>query len=208
MRSLFGIVIFLLVLGCGHAPDVDTYQRNWTEEDRTFLVENLQNSYQQVIQEISELDEASWNWKQDSTRWSIAEVVEHLIVQDELFYREIRVLTGLDKMMPQADSLFGADSIILSYREITPENTGRSPSYLEPMGRWCSKDGAITGYGEVRGRMINFAETTEKDLRKFYTGSGRGPTAYRDLHQLLLISIAHTERHLKQIKGIKEKAGF
>lgn len=46
------------------------------------------------------------------------------------------------------------------------------------------------------------AKSTDKDLRKYYTRSGRGPTEYRDIHQLLLISIAHTERHHKQIAGI------
>ena len=102
------------------------------------------------IDEVDGLNEAQWNWKLDESRWSIAQVIEHLIVHDELFYRETRVLTRLPIMTPQEDSLFAKDEIIFSYREITPENTGKSPSYMEPLGRWCSKDDAVFAYTRVR----------------------------------------------------------
>ncbi len=158
--------------------------------------------------ETDSLSDAQWNWKENEGEWSVAQVIEHLIVHDELFYREARVLTGLPAMAPQEDSLFAEDEAILSYREITPQNTGKAPSYMEPLGRWCSKEDALFAYSRVRKSLIQFVQTTDKDLRKFYTGSGRGPSAYRDLHQLLLISVAHTQRHLTQIQMIKANREF
>ena len=208
MKSL-GLFLFLLIfMSCQSNQSGKTYQRSWSEKDRSYLLKNLNTSLNSVIDEVDILNEAQWNWKLDDSRWSVAQVIEHLIVHDELFYRETRVLTGLPTMTSQEDSLFAKDEIILSYREITSQNTGKSPFYLEPLGRWCSKEEAVIGYSRVRKAMIEFVRSTDKDFRKFYTSSGRGPTAYRDLHQLLLISIAHTQRHLQQIQKIKSYINF
>ncbi len=172
------------------------------------MLENLESSYMAVMNEIHSLSDHQWNWKSSDTTWSIALVTEHLILHDELFYREARVLTGIPQMPVQPDSLFAPDDEIFSYREITSANTGKAPSYMEPQGRWCSKQDAMDAYARIRSALIEFVDTSEKDFRKIYTSSGRGPTQYRDLHQLLLISVAHTQRHLKQIKQIKLEAGF
>ena len=195
-------------MSCQSNQSGTSYQKSWSEKDRTYLLENLDASLKSVMNEVDSVNETQWNWKLDENQWSIAEIIEHLIVHDELFYRETRVLTGLPNMTPQEDSLFAKDEIILSYREITPQNTGKAPSYMEPLGRWCSKEDAVFAYSRVRLALIEFVKTTDKDFRKFYTRSGRGPTAYRDLHQLLLISTAHTQRHLLQIQKIKSGSRF
>jgi len=195
-------------MSCQTNPSNSHYQKTWSKADRNFLLDNLESSLKAVFEEVDSLSETQWNWKPNDSTWSVAEVIEHLIVHDELFYREARVLTGIPEMTPQEAALFSEDSIISSYREITPQNIGRSPSYMEPLGRWCSKEDALSAYSRIRTALVDFVKTTDKDLRKIYTSSGRGPTTYRDLHQLLLISVAHTQRHLKQIKKIKSEEGF
>lgn len=208
MKPMSLFLILTITMSCQSNQSGTSYQKSWSEKDRTYLLENLDASLKSVLNEVASVNETQWNWKLDENQWSIAEIIEHLIVHDELFYRETRVLTGLPNMTPQVDSLFAKDEIILSYREITPQNTGKAPSYMEPLGRWCSKEEAVIGYSRVRKAMIEFVRSTDKDFRKFYTSSGRGPTAYRDLHQLLLISIAHTQRHLQQIQKIKSYINF
>jgi hypothetical protein len=173
-----------------------------------FLTENLTRTLLEVIGGVDSLSSDQWHYAADTTSWTIAYIVEHLITHDELFYREVTVLTNLPTMSPQADSLFSDDELILSYREITPQNIGAAPDYLEPLGRWCSKADAIMAYKRGRIALVQFIEQSDKDLRRYYTTSGRGPTKYRDLHQLMLISIAHTERHVKQIRNIQEIASF
>lgn len=208
MKLLGLFLILTFTMSCQSDRSPSHYQRSWSELDRTYLLENLDASLKLVLNEVDSLNETQWNWKTYENKWSIAQVIEHLIVHDEMFYRDTRVLTGLPTMTPQEDSLFSEDDLILSYREITPQNTGEAPPYLEPLGRWCSKEDAVFAYSRVRKAMIEFVRSTDKDFRKLYTSSGRGPTAYRDLHQLLLISVAHTQRHLLQIKKIKSSNNF
>ena len=69
----------------------------------------------------------------------------------------------------------------------------------------------------ARGKLTEFVAQTEIDLRKQFTF--RKPVEgipveelsireVRDLHQLLLTGIAHTDRHLRQIRKIKEDEGY
>ncbi len=203
-------VYFLLLsflLAC-QTPSISDSRASWSEADRQFLLDHLLISFDAVMDEVADLDPAQWEWQQDSSKWSISLVAEHLVVHEELFYREMRVLLALPEMSTVAADLFASDEAILSYRTVTQENTGRSPTYLEPLGRWCSKEDAMAGYQRARRAMIDLVGSTDRDLRAYYTTSGRGPTSYRDLHQLMLISIAHTERHLSQIRGIKNHTDF
>jgi hypothetical protein len=57
----------------------------WTEAEREVLLKGLERTKNEVSNEIKGLSEQQWNFKEDSTRWSIAEIVEHLITQDESF---------------------------------------------------------------------------------------------------------------------------
>ena len=208
MRSIAPILLLLFAVSCANPSETQRYSRTWTDEDRKFLLDNLNKSLSDVFEEIDSLTEEQWNYFPGEDNWSIAFVVEHLITHDELFSREVRVLSQLPVMNAQPDSLFASDEEIMSYRDITPQNTGQAPVYLEPLGRWCSREEAISAYRRTRSALIDYVEDSTADFRKFYTTSGRGPTKYRDLHQLLLISIAHTQRHTQQIRKVKLGPGF
>ena len=179
------------------------YSPKWGEEDRAYLLSKLDSSLNLVIAEVEDLEISEWNWQPDSVTWPVAKVVEHLIIHDALFYREVRVLTALPEPQRLNSSNFAEDSVILGYKDITPKNIGSSPAYLEPHGRWCTKQDAVEAYKRSRKALMEFVKSSDKDLRAYYTASGRGPTKYRDLHQLLLISIAHTLRHHRQIQKLK-----
>ncbi len=205
-RSVYFLLLAFL-LAC-QTPSISDTRAGWSGEDRQFLVDHLQFSFDAVMDEVADLAPTQWEWQEDSSKWSISLVVEHLVVHEELFYREMRVLLALPEMSSVAADQFASDEAILSYRMVTQENTGRSPTYLEPLGRWCTKEDAMAGYQRARRAMTDLVSSTDRDLRAYYTTSGRGPTSYRDLHQLMLISIAHTQRHLSQIRGIKSHADF
>ncbi len=201
MRTPLLLNILLVCTLCQPKADPELYSRSWTDADRTYLLAGLDSTLNMILEKVAGMDEDQWNRQSDPNRWSAALIVEHLITHDELFYREVRVLTGLPEMPPVPDSLFSTDDRILSYSEINDRNRGTAPSYLEPLGRWCTKEDALNAYSRVRNALIRFVQTTDKDLRRYYTSSGRGPTQYRDLHQLLLISISHTARHYEQLLG-------
>jgi len=60
--------------------------------------------------------------------------------------------------------------------------------------------------------MMEFASNTDVDLRAHFSFRNiRDETDFRrvrDLHQIILTTIAHTKRHLHQIGKIKESSEF
>ncbi|MBX2872897.1 MAG: DinB family protein [Saprospiraceae bacterium] len=204
------LLLFLqgILLSCGPTPKAAQQNRVWEAADRQLLRTQLTTSLDSVLEAVHSLNATQWNWQADSNTWSIALVLEHLITHDELFYREVRVISSLPNLPVLPDSEFATDEAIMTYSEITDQNRGKAPVYLAPKGRWCDKETALASYQETRRALIDFVGKTEANLRAYYTQSGRGPTSYRDLHQLLLISAAHTLRHVQQIRAILDHAGF
>ncbi len=195
----------ILVASCRNQTGKESIKRIWTEEDRVLLAEMLDSSFMMILTELESINDENWQLKPDPGKWSINEIVEHLIVHEELFYRELLVLTSLPEFDELPDNMFAKDEDILRYSEVTDDNKGISPWYLQPKGRWANKDDAVKHYHEFRHKMISFVVNTDKNLRSYYTKSGRGPSEFRDLHQLLLVSVAHTKRHRQQIVRTKEE---
>jgi hypothetical protein len=54
-----------------------------TSVDRTRMVRELEESNQHFLAAINGLSEAQWRFKPAPTRWSIAEVAEHLALVDQ-----------------------------------------------------------------------------------------------------------------------------
>ena len=97
MKLPFIIFGFILILvSCDQQNQ--NYSRAWTPEDKKFLLTHLDSSHQLVIESINDISQDQWNWKSESNQWSVALIVEHLITHDELFFRELQVLTSLPQM--------------------------------------------------------------------------------------------------------------
>jgi len=197
------LLIFFLIISCQKSANNNHNHKpvqSWTEEDRQFLLKGLENSRDTILSLAKTISPLDWKYKEVPESWSIADIVEHLEVHDELYYRELTVLTNLNETDEENLQDIESDENVLSYRFVTDKNKGNSPWYLEPRQRWESKEKALAVYSLYRNKLIDFVKNTDKDLRKYVTTSGRGNTKYRDLHQLVLISIAHSERHIHQLK--------
>ncbi len=187
----------------------------WTAEDRQQLLSDLQRSRDSLFLEIQDLDTTQLNFKSDSANWSILEIVEHLIWQDILYYRELTNIAT----RPKEDKLLDLrvnDSLFQSYA--TDPNRTQSGWYAIPRGLCTNKDDCWQFYAEIRDREIQFITTTDVDFRRHYTYRNIADSLLdqefyrirkvRDLHQLVINQIAHTRRHIAQIKKVKGHGDF
>lgn len=84
MRTLFTLLVaLLLTVSASHA------QKQWTEADRKYTVENLRRTRDELTRETENLTDAQWQFRESPDRWSIADVVEHLGTWEIAFAREI-----------------------------------------------------------------------------------------------------------------------
>ncbi len=95
-------------------PDISP-DKLWTESERENLLKGLDRTKKEVFSEIKGLTEQQWNFKEDSTRWSISEIVEHLITQDESYTKEIWTCLSIPEMPQFVDKTKGNDYVFIDY---------------------------------------------------------------------------------------------
>lgn len=185
-------------------------QTQWTENERQMLIAGLERTEQLVRSELAGLSSSQWTFREKPERWSIAEIVEHLGVQDDMYFREICLLVQQPPQPSYQDKVRGNDAAILEY--VTDAEIGQASWYLEPKGRWRDPRQAAQAFSNSRRHLTDFVRTTKADLRQHFTfrsyAGKQNRWSVRDLHQLMLTTIVHTERHVGQMRKVKADPGF
>lgn len=183
--------------------------RLWTEKDRAFLVENLQRVQQAVFAETKNLSPAQWSFREDPSRWSIVEIVEHLAIHDEFTGNEIWGCLNQPPTTQFVADAAGNDAVFLDYAN---DPLKADAGGLSPYGKFCDPAHTLTVYEKATMGLLSLVKTSDKDFRKHFTFRNFKPDGHlshaekynvRDMHQRALTIIAHTDRHLKQLKKVK-----
>ena len=179
--------------------------RNWTASDRQYLLENLIRSRDELQQEIKGLTKKQWSFKESPDRWSINEVVEHIATYELVFDYDIKnSLAGKPKASynPEVkpDSYF-LDFIMEEKPHVTTDYT-KPFTFSVPMGT-NSLENNTAWFLKLRNESIEFIKSTQENLRLYYRGAGN-----TNLHQLYIYVFGHADRHLRQIRNIKQHPNF
>jgi hypothetical protein len=169
----------------------------WTEEDRAYLLENLLRSRADLIAAVENLSEEQWNFKEDESRWSINQIVEHVAIYELLFMDQIAVALQMGEF-PQIDK-YPPDSLFLGDNpesQVTTDFTGPF-SYTVPLGNNEGPDN-LTWLLKMREESIEFVRNEKRNLRIYYFSFAL------NVHQKLMQIFSHTDRHLKQINKVKQ----
>lgn len=214
--SIFSLLLLLFIIACNSKSSNEKINDFWwTESDRQHLLNELHRTTEELRNEIKDLTDEQWHFREASDRWSIAEIVEHLEMQNQLHYREITIVANAPQYLQYRAITEGQDQHFSNYA--TDTTPGQARWFLEPLGRFCTKAAGENAFYRARGELTKWVELTPIDLRKQFTFrtpvTGKDVSEIkigqvRDLHQLLLTGIAHTDRHLRQIRGIKQNTNF
>ena len=177
-----------------------TKPAGWTENDRKYLLQQMERSRDEIVKETENLTPAQWAFKETDTSWSIAQVVEHLGLYERTFRHESSVILQ-SKPEPELAMTARTDSSYLTWMN-EPQPHAANKIHI-PLGLMKGKDN-LTFFLHGRNLALDFIRTTTADLKAFYTFRG-GDEKRRSLHSLLIIQFAHTDRHLKQIRIIPVK---
>lgn len=180
----------------------------WTEQDRQFLLEGLKSTQIELMKEVENLNEVQLAFKIDSSKWSIAEVLEHLGTFEEILQWDIFCNQYTPEQLGFTNNLSIKDSIMLAYA--TDTTKGKAPPAAVPLGRFKELKELEKYFNYHRAEVIKLVENTTADFRKhyIYRPSEWGDWAVRDLHQYTIVYITHTTRHTNQIKRIKSDKNF
>jgi hypothetical protein len=174
-----------------------------TEAEKREGLAQLERTRAGVVEATKGLSEAQWKFKPGPDRWSVAEVLEHIALsEDMLFENTSKQVMTAPAGAPDRDHKAG-DSFVL---KVIPDRSqkAQAPDPLVPTGRWSPQE-ALDHFLKSRARTVGFLKSTP-DLREHVVDSPIGQPL--DAYQWLLFTSAHSERHTKQILEVKADPNF
>lgn len=192
--SIFGLVLLSAVPARGQAL---------TPADGESAAKYLEKTRDAVEASTKGLTSAQWTFQAAPEKWSVAQVVEHLALAEDLFFDTVtqKVMSApagaADRDFKKTDATVLANVPDRSHKV-------QAPDELVPTGRWSPQE-ALNHFVRSRARTIQYLQNTP-DLREHVMA---GPTgAPLDAYEWILLAAAHSERHEKQIEEVKADPKF
>jgi hypothetical protein len=200
-----------LALAAYVALGADTPGQKLTKADVERGRNYLEQTCAGVIEATKGLSEAQWIFKPAADRWSIAEVVEHIVLTQDYILGPVREQLAKAPPAPDGFDTKKVDGIIVNQ---VPDRSAKfqAPDPLRPTGRW-TPSAALERLNDNTKRLTEYLQSTP-DLRRHVLAApplqaaSKGQYTSMDGYEWLLTAAAHTERHTKQILEVKGDAGF
>ena len=162
---------------------------------------------QKHVLEVTEgLSEAQWKFKPAPDRWSIAEILEHMVIVHGRVRERIFGQLPQAPPPPESTDLRKIDAIIL---EKIPDRSikAKAPAVIEPTGHWALSE-ARDRLSQSYVMLLEIVESTP-DLRAHSLDAPplrvvtEGAYTAMDGYQWALTAAAHDQRHARQILEVK-----
>jgi DinB superfamily len=167
--------------------------------ERQRLVAHLEMTGAWLTDEITGLSAAQIDFHPAPDAWSIAQVVEHLIVVAPMYWRDLQ--TALEGTAGERRTAM-SDADVLWYG-IDRTNREQAVPGERPAGQLRDMRTALETYRKHHDRLVQYVRTTSDDLR--------GHVVRRqqcDAYQWALLISTHEQRHILQIREIKADPRF
>ena len=175
-----------------------------TDREREVAVGLLTRSRQTLLDAVEGVTDNQARWKPEPGRWTILEYVEHLAVSDDELVAMVKRILSTP---PQEETGEERRQREKKIREtVIPRGVNQAPDMLKPRGRYASLTEAVTAFLAARTRTLEYARTTQADLRKHFAPHPiLGPL---DGYQWLVANARHAELHAGHIGEIRALQGF
>ena len=200
MKSLF-LLAGLLASTIFSIPLKDSI----TDAERKFAMKEFQRTKQRFLDDVKGLSAQQLSFKADTSRWSIAQCIEHIALAENLIWQWTQGTLSQPATPEKAAEVKVTDEQILK-RMIDRSQTFKAPEMLQPVGKFASTDAAIEAYTRRRDSTINYISTTKDDLKNHFVQHPALGTI--NTYQLLLLLSGHSERHTLQIEEVKANPAF
>ena len=173
-----------------------------TKEDREHLLVHFEMTTQMVAEQVHGLSATQLEYKPGPDRWSIREVVSHLAVAEPDYWRDIqKALRAAPDMKGKKSVATDADILWYGVDRVVHTKTGGGH---EKVDTYKDLGQALGKFEALRATMIEYIKTTNDDMRVHSFGDRE----VIDCWQWMLEISTHAERHIQQIREIKNDPNF
>ena len=174
-----------------------------SDRDREHLLVHFEMTTQMLNEQVHGLSPAQLEYKASPDRWSIREVVSHLAVAEPDYWREIqKALKAAPDMSTKKSQATDADILWYGIDRVVHTKTGGGH---EKVDTYKDMSEALGKFQALRATMIDYLKTTTDDMRAHSFGD-YGEVI--DCWQWMLEISTHAERHIQQIREIKNDPNF
>jgi hypothetical protein len=170
-----------------------------TELERQRLLAHLEMTAAWLADELSGLTAAQIEFRRAPDAWTIAQVVEHLVVVAPIYWQDLQ--TALQQPPSERRSTM-TDADVLWYGIDRTRREQAIPTE-RPTGRLHDLRAALEAYRKHHDRLRQYLATTHDDLRSHIV-----PRQGCDAYQWALLISTHEQRHILQIREIKADPTF
>jgi hypothetical protein len=175
-----------------------------TLEERTKILNWLEESRKEFLSAIDGLSEQQWRWKPAPDRWSIAEVAEHIVLAEAALFGNVKKAIASAPNPDWEEKTKGKTETLVD--TLAPRRgKATAPESLVPKGGMTPAQ-VKERFEKQRVEIVRFATETDVPLKQHtldnpFFGTLNG-------YQWLIYAPLHTMRHDKQIAEVKATAGY
>ncbi len=173
--------------------------------ERQLVLDQLATSETRLLALVAGLTPQQWNFREGPDRWSIAEVLEHVVVFEN-FLKGVISRTLTEEPQPEKKPLAPAKEHHVF--EIATNRTSRftAREAARPTGRFPGPAEIVGEFLKTRAETVAFVEQIDGDLRShFFAHVALGDL---DCYQWLIVLAQHGSRHALQIEQIKADPAY
>jgi hypothetical protein len=189
-----GIAVLVLVANSGVSVAA-----TMTEIERQRLLAHMDMTAGWLADEVSGLSAAQTEFRRSSDAWTIAEVVEHLVVVAPIYWDDLQKAL---KQSPGSQRSSMTDADVLWYGVDRTRREQAVPSE-RPTGKIRDLRTALEAYRKHHDRLRQYISNTRDDLRSHIV-LRQGC----DVYQWALLISTHEQRHIQQIREVKADPKF
>jgi uncharacterized damage-inducible protein DinB len=184
------IAVGLLLIALGAVPLAGPL----SDLERQRLIAHLDMTEQWLVDEVSQLSPGQLAFKPAPDQWSIAQVVDHLVVVGPIYWQDLqKAMQGPATTARKS----GTDADILWYGIDRTHRERAIPSEV-PKGELKDLRQGLDAIRKQHEQLRRYIRTTSDDLRSHIV-ERQGSDAY----QWALLISTHEQRHILQIREIK-----
>src|SRR5580698_4714053 len=173
-----------------------------TPDDREHLLVHFEMTGQMLAEEVRGLSAAQLEYRASPDRWTIRECVSHLTVAEPDYWRDLmKSVKAAADMKGKKSSATDADILWYGIDRVVHTKTGGGH---EKVDTYKDLDVALGKFRALRATMIEYIKSTKDDLR----AHSFGEKERIDCWQWMLEISTHAERHIQQIREIKNDPNF
>ena len=198
MKSLLLLLIFV-------TSSIFSAKDTISDTERKMALKEFQRTKQRFLNDVKGLSAAQLSFKADTSRWSIAQCIEHIALAESLIWQWEQMTIAQPATPEKAGEVKTTDEQLMKGL-VDRSHKFTAPEMLQPVGKFPSTEAAIQAFTSRRDSTIAYIGSTKDDLKNHFAQHPAFGTI--NTYQLLLILSGHSERHTLQIEEVKANPAF